>query len=58
MRVSGFPRLIAQSFGMIGVAVALGYLFAPHVLRSETPMSVWVVPGLVRVGQTDAAGRI
>ena len=43
---------------MIIVAVAVGYLLPPHVLRSATPMSVWVVPSLVRVGPADAPGNI
>jgi glycosyl hydrolase family 123 len=58
MRTSRLATLVGPSLGMIVVATIVGHFFAPGVLRSETPMSVWVVPSLVRVGLADPPGSI
>jgi hypothetical protein len=58
MRISRFAKLAGSVCGVIVCGLVAGHLLTPSVLRSQTSMAVWVVPSLVRVGPTDAAGNI
>jgi len=58
MRPSYFAKLIGTSLGVIVAGAIAGHVLTPHVVSSQAPMAVWVVPSLVRVGPTDAHGSV
>jgi Domain of unknown function (DUF4091) len=58
MPTSRLLRSVGTSLVMVVVTIVAAFLLAPDVLRSDTPMTVWVAPSLVRVGQTDAPGNV
>jgi len=51
-------KLAGASLTIILLALIVGHLLAPDVARSQSTISVWVVPSLIRIGPTDTPGNV
>jgi hypothetical protein len=58
MQPSRLAKLVGTGLGSVAFGLFVAHLFTPDLLRSQTPMAVWVVPSLVRVGPTNAPGSV